>query len=315
MKCRKCTRRPSIHMRQHRLALCREHFLEWLPEQTERFIEKYHMFTHEERILVAVSGGKDSLSLWDVLHRLGYTTDGLYINLGISTPDLHYSNRSEEYAQQFAQQRNLNLHIADISSMVGENIVTTAMRTSRGVDRPCSVCGLVKRHVMNQIAREQGYDVLVTGHNLDDEAAVLYNNTLNWQVDLMRRQTPVLRSASGFARKAKPFCRFYERETASYAVLREIEYIEDECPYAFDSSQLKNKELLNRMEEAQPGTKLRFYVGFLNARKSGLFADNDTMEEFTGGEICPICGQPTTRTDKCAFCKLYNIPSPQTGKG
>ena len=83
MKCRKCGEKASVNMRQHKLALCKEHYLEWVPEQTERFIEKYEMFSHDEKILVAVSGGKDSLSLWDILIRLGYHADGLYIGLGI----------------------------------------------------------------------------------------------------------------------------------------------------------------------------------------------------------------------------------------
>ncbi len=83
MKCRKCGQKASVNMRQHRLALCKEHYLEWVPEQTERFIKKYKMFTHDEKILVAVSGGKDSLSLWDILVRLGYQADGLYLGLGI----------------------------------------------------------------------------------------------------------------------------------------------------------------------------------------------------------------------------------------
>ena len=67
MRCRKCDQKATINMRQHKLALCKEHFLEWLPEQVQRFIEKYHMFSYQDRILVAVSGGKDSLSLWDIL--------------------------------------------------------------------------------------------------------------------------------------------------------------------------------------------------------------------------------------------------------
>ena len=70
-------------MRQHKLALCKDHYLDWIPEQTERFIKKYEMFSREENILVAVSGGKDSLALWDILARLGYQADGLYIGLGI----------------------------------------------------------------------------------------------------------------------------------------------------------------------------------------------------------------------------------------
>src|SRR4030066_2267378 len=83
MKCRKCGEKASVNMRQHKLALCKDHYLEWIPEQTERFIKKYQMFSPDERILVAVSGGKDSLSLWDILVRLGFHADGLYIGLGI----------------------------------------------------------------------------------------------------------------------------------------------------------------------------------------------------------------------------------------
>ncbi len=82
MKCRKCGDKASVNMRQHKLALCKEHYLEWVPEQTERFIKKYEMFTHHEKILVAVSGGKDSLALWDILTRLGYQADGLYLGSG-----------------------------------------------------------------------------------------------------------------------------------------------------------------------------------------------------------------------------------------
>ena len=76
MKCRKCDNTAQINMRQHKLALCRDHYLEWLPEQTERFIQRYDMFTQDEKILVAVSGGKDSLVLWDVLVKLGYQAAG-----------------------------------------------------------------------------------------------------------------------------------------------------------------------------------------------------------------------------------------------
>src|SRR5512142_2566065 len=106
MKCHKCSERAAIRMRQHRLALCKEHYLEWFVEQTERAIHKYDLFTHQDSILVAVSGGKDSLALWDVLWKLEYPADGLYINLGIASED-GYSEESERYAREFAAERNL----------------------------------------------------------------------------------------------------------------------------------------------------------------------------------------------------------------
>ncbi len=303
MTCRKCTRQAAIHMRQHRLALCREHYLEWFSEQTQRMIEKYNMFSLQERVLVAVSGGKDSLTLWDVLWRLGYKADGLYINLGIESED-DYSNASEEYARKFAEERGLVLNVVSVVERTGRSIPQLARQTGWGKVRPCGVCGIVKRHMMNQSALEGNYQVLATAHNLDDEAAFLMQNTFHWQVDFLRRQSPVLEGGTGFARKVKPFCRFYERETAAYAILRGIPYIEEECPHAVGSKQLFYKDLLNKLEVDHPGTKLQFYVGFLNARQEGLFQPAENGGDEGGRHLCPNCGQPTPKDGLCSYCKI-----------
>ncbi len=301
MKCRKCGEKASVNMRQHKLALCKEHYLEWIPAQTERFIEKYKMFTHDEKILVAVSGGKDSLSLWDVLARLGYQADGLYIGLGIDG-GINYSSESHRLAEKFANDHNLKLHVVDIEKEYGQPIPVMAGTSHRGYGRPCSVCGLTKRHVMNRIARDRGYDVLATGHNLDDEAAVLFGNTLSWSVGFLLRQGPVLPSAEGLARKVKPLCRFYEREMTAYALLRGIEYIYEECPFAVGSTSIYYKEVLNKLENGRPGAKLTFYLRFLEARQTGLFAESKNEMEHL--HPCPNCGQPTSAPGLCSFCRL-----------
>ena len=306
MICHKCKQRAVIRMRHHRLALCKEHYLEWFIEQTERAIHKYKMFSHQDRILVAVSGGKDSLALWDVLWRLGYTADGLYINLGIDSED-NYSDESERYAQDFAGERGLQLRKINVQEMYGETIPQMARRSRRGRDKPCAACGLIKRHEMNRVAHDLGYTVLATAHNLDDEVAVLFGNVMNWQNELLSRQAPVLEAAEGFSRKVKPFCRFYERETAAYSLLREIPYIEEECPYSVGSKQLYYKDLINKMEEEQPGTKLAFYVGFLNSKENGAFPLQ--TQAALNGELhpCPNCGQLTTSEGLCAFCRTIHI--------
>lgn len=301
MKCRKCALKAAIHMPEHHLALCKEHYLDWIPEQTERFINKYDMFTRKERILVAVSGGKDSLSLWDVLWRLGYQADGLYISLGIDA-GMHYSRQSQAFAERFAAQRNLNLIVVDFKETFGESIPDLSLRTHRGKGKPCAVCGISKRHIMNQAARDGGYQVLATGHNLDDEAATLFGNTLQWMGEQLLRQGPVLEAGSGLVRKVKPFCRFYERETAAYALLRGIDYVYDECPFAAGSKSIYYKNLLNRLEADRPGAKLTFYLSFLEARESGLFAAH-TSRETVQLNTCPNCGQPTTNEGLCAFCR------------
>lgn len=305
MKCRKCKQKAVINMRQHKLALCKEHFLDWIPEQTERFISKYKMFTRDERILVAVSGGKDSLSLWDILTNLGYNADGLYIGLGIDE-EIDYSNRSQLLTECFSSSRNLILHIVNIPEEYGETIPEITRRTRRGKNKPCSVCGLTKRHVMNRIARDGGYDVLATGHNLDDEAAVLFGNTFNWLSGYLVRQAPVLEAHHpGLARKVKPLCRFYEKEMAAYAFMSNIEYVYDECPFAVDAKSIYYKELLNRLEADRPGAKLNFYLSFLRAKKDGLFTDKIEQDRKLL-LTCPSCGQPTSVPEDCAFCRLFS---------
>jgi tRNA-5-methyluridine54 2-sulfurtransferase len=186
MKCRTCGGKATVNMRQHKLALCTEHYLEWVPEQTARFIKKYRMFGPDEKVLVAVSGGKDSLSLWDILQRLGYNADGLYLGLGIDE-GIGYSDESHRLAEKFALEHGLKLHVVDIQKEYGNSIPMLSEMTHRGQNRPCSVCGVAKRHEMNRIARDLGYDVLATGHNLDDEAAVLFGNTLSWQKEFLLR--------------------------------------------------------------------------------------------------------------------------------
>jgi tRNA-5-methyluridine54 2-sulfurtransferase len=301
-QCRKCGAKAVINMKQHRLAFCREHYLEWMVDATIKNIDRYHLFKKDEKVLVAVSGGKDSLALWDILWRAGYQADGIYICLGVDD-GIQYSARSQELTEKFAAERNLLLHIVNIPETYGETIPQMAERDRRGQGKPCAVCGLVKRHVMNRIAVENGYSVLATGHNLDDEVAVLLGNTLTWSLDLLQRQAPLLPAADGFARKVKPLCRFAERETAAYTLLRKIDYIFDECPYAVGNKSASYKHLLNQLEEEMPGKKLKFYTDFLQSKKAGLL-DGIHPEKPDYSQTCPICHQPTTIDGPCTFCKL-----------
>ncbi len=303
MKCRKCGGTAAINMRQHKLALCADHFVEWVPEQVERFVEKYAMFTRDDKILVAISGGKDSLGLWDILWKLGYQADGLYIGLGIDG-GFGYSDQSRSLSEAFAAERGLKLHVVEVEQTYGATIPELAVITNRGRHKPCSVCGLNKRYIMNRAAHDGGYTVLATGHNLDDEAAVLMQNTLNWQSGYLVRQAPVLpASTDGLARKVKPLCRIYEREMAAYAIVRGIDYIYDECPHVVGSTTLWYKELLNQMEEKRPGVKLQFYLSFLQAKDGGLFAAQADSAEL---HPCARCGQPTSAPGECSFCRTWD---------
>lgn len=302
MRCRKCGATAAINMPQHRLALCSQHYPEWFLEQTARTISKYHLARPTDRLLVAVSGGKDSLALWDCLQKLGYQVDGLYIDLGIDE-NIGYSSVSRRLCEQFAAERNLNLHVFSVTSEFGYSIPQMLERSRRGGQRACSLCGLIKRRVFNTYTRQGGYSALATGHNLDDEAAVLFSNNLSWTLDQIRRQSPLLPASQYFAAKIKPFCRFYERETAAYTLITGIEYIEDECPFAVGSNTNFYKTVLNQLERERPGSKLFYFTRFLQEKES-LFPSSMTLPEDEAEHTCPRCGELTASGGLCALCKL-----------
>jgi uncharacterized protein (TIGR00269 family) len=304
MRCRTCGEKAAINMRHHKLSLCAEHYLEWLLAQVERFIRKQSLFTKEDRVLVAVSGGKDSLAMWDMLERLGYKTEGLYIDLGIDE-SINYSAGSRECAQIFADQRGLKLTIVSLPGNYHESLPEMAIRTKRGRENPCSLCGLVKRHLFNSAALDGDFDVLATAHNLDDEAAILLANTLEWSLEHLSRGQPLLPPAPGFARKVKPFARVYEFESAAYAYLRGIQWMPDECPFSRNSKQIYYKSYLNEWEDEMPGVKLRFYNNYLKALDGGAFPERQEQAQQLDERRCPNCGQPTTTGGLCAFCRLF----------
>jgi uncharacterized protein (TIGR00269 family) len=293
VKCRRCKAPAVIDIRRHNAAFCGPCFVHHCQEQVRRAIHEHEMLEPGDRVLVAVSGGKDSLALWDLLVELGYAADGLYLGLGIG----EYSDESGRYARAYAHDRGLRLHEVDLREDHGFDIPVAAQVTRRA---PCGACGLSKRHLFNATALEHGYDVVATGHNLDDEAAVLLGNVLRWETGYLGRQYPVLPASEGFARKVKPLVRLGEREMAAYCVLRGIDYQVEECPMAEGNRHLGFKEVLNALEDRSPGAKAAFLFGFF-ARGHERFGAEEADLELAP---CAGCGAPTTTGGLCAFCSL-----------
>ena len=294
MKCRVCRGPAVIDVRRHNANFCAEHFLRLCRDQVAKAIRRFDMLADGDRVLVAVSGGKDSLAVWDLLIELGYAVDGFYLGLGIGD----YSEDSARYARRYAEGRDLTLHTVDLPEAYGFDIPGGARAAKRA---PCSACGLSKRHLFDDAARRGGYDALATGHNLDDEAAVLMGNTLRWQTEYLGRQLPVLAARDGFPRKIKPLIRLGERETAAYCLLRGIDYIVEECPMAAGNKHLAYKAALNDIEVASPGAKHDFYFGFLDRASDRFRAEVE--RDRVGLAPCERCGSPTD-AGVCAFCRL-----------
>ncbi len=292
-RCVVCKGESVVNLYPEKAAFCVVHFTEHFLRQVERAIKNFKMLAPGQRVLVAVSGGKDSLALWDALLTLGYAAEGVHIDLSIG----EHSKASREACCKFAQTKGSKLYIFSVLKNYNQSVMEIARHSRRAT---CSVCGTIKRYLMNALARKTGHTVVATGHNLDDEAATLFGNLLSWQEGYLARQNPHLPATrAGFPARIKPLVRLGEREIGAYCQLRHIEPLSDGCPLAKGASSLTYKKVLSSLEEKMPGTKKRFFFGFL---KEGQKKYATTPTEL--GE-CKICGSPTT-AGVCLFCRIMD---------
>lgn len=301
MNCTRCKTKAVMKLPRHNAAFCKQCFNTFVQDQVGKAIRSQDMFSREDRILVAVSGGKDSLALWDLLLKMGYKADALYVNLGIGGYSESSQKKVMHFAETVAAAHGAVMHLHTVECEEGAGIRELAMIVHRPT---CSTCGTIKRYQFNHAALQHGYDVMATGHNLDDEAARLLGNVLHWQDEYLEKQGPTLpASLDGFAKKVKPLYRLTERELAAYCVLNRIEYVVEECPMAQGARTLLYKEVLNRLETESPGTKQMFYWGFLEKQRKADPSTRMSDRDRSNLHPCSLCGHPTT-ADTCSYCKL-----------
>ena len=255
MKCKICKQTAVVGLRSHHAGFCAPCYLNFFSRQVETGIRSPGLFTHDHRVLVALSGGKDSLALMLELSRQGYNVTGLHIDLSIPGS----SEVTRKVVERFCAQHGFELMVKEMA-VEGLAIPAVKARLKRPI---CSACGKIKRYFFNKVAMDHGYTALATGHNLDDEVARLFSNTIRWDTAYLSDQGPKLEAEDGFARKVKPLWRLTEFETANYAFLMGIEHHYAPCPYSTGASFTCHKHLWQQLEEAMPGRKLEFYQGFL----------------------------------------------------
>lgn len=291
MKCKVCGGTAVISLKAYNNALCANDFISFLENRVLKTIQKYRLIDVDDRPLIAVSGGKDSLSLWHILDRLGYATDGIYIDLSIK----EYSQMSLEKVKSMADRLKRKIYIFHLEEVFGKDIESI----SRIIRRPpCSACGMLKRYVMNKVSLDMGYNMIITGHNLDDEASALLGNLLYWKDEYLWKKGLELKETEGhLSKKIKPLFLCSEREMAAYAILNNIDYIHEECPFSLDAKSLVYKDILNRLEESSPGTKLQFLKGYLKVSRIMNIQRKQAMS------YCKICGYLSSG-DICSFCRL-----------
>ncbi len=301
MKCTRCRAKAAVALPRHNAGFCPECFLVFFSRQVEKAIKDKKLFTNQDRILVALSGGKDSLALARELQNMEYDVTGLHIDLAIPES----SERARGHVIRFCRDYQIPLHVIELER---EDLPIPKLK--KFFKRPvCSVCGQIKRYYFNRFALENSFSVLATGHNLDDEAARLFSNVLRWDTAYLGDQGPLLPDEQGFVRKVKPLYRLSEFETANYSFLSRIDYSFTPCPYSKGASFTFYKKILDELEHHQPGRKISFYEGFLN-RARNTFARLD-QEQGKEPAPCSCCGYPTT-TGICGVCRIRKTISSRT---
>jgi tRNA(Ile)-lysidine synthase TilS/MesJ len=279
---------------------CDECLEVFIKRQVEKAIKKYEMLKPGQRVVAAISGGKDSLALWQILVDLGYEVVGLHMTLDLGP----FSERSLEASQAMAKRLGGELVVRSMPQLTGHQLLDIVRANRRQF---CSVCGTLKRHFLNSLCLEMGADTLATGHHLDDEAGRLLGNMIRGYQDHLDRQWPVLEGMDdgggdeggggvSLVRKVKPLCRLSGSELKSFAKALALPAAYGKCPRSKGATLPFYQEAMNVLEERMPGTKRDLYFGFL--RRKGA----PPAPPKPGGK-CTRCGAPT-HIDLCAACRL-----------
>ncbi|ADM27391.1 PP-loop domain protein [Ignisphaera aggregans DSM 17230] len=295
MKCSLCDREAFTYIPYARLRLCREHFGEFIRSKVVRAMDRYGMVSSGERILIAVSGGKDSMALLHIMNSISQERSlrvlALHIDLGIG----EYSRRSREIVSMIAKSFGIDLIVYDLKRDLGLSLPEMKKGIRRGT---CSLCGLVKRYVMNTAAIELGA-TLATAHNADDIAIYILKNIVIGDWNSCIKLVPVIPEVKGYvAKKIRPLYEVYENEAMLYVVSQNIPYVDMECPYTYRGGiEERVREFLNKLEEERPGIKISFLRKF--TRNIEVLRIN--REEHIGQ--CTSCGLISSR-DMCSFCRI-----------
>ncbi|MEZ0290061.1 MAG: TIGR00269 family protein [Sulfolobales archaeon] len=302
--CDVCRSREAVVFQKHTgLRLCRECFIRDVEKRVLNEIKRFKMFLDNERVLLALSGGKDSFVLLDILSKTHDTSKlgGVTVVEGIRG-----YNRIEDLEQlkNIARERGVELHIVHVKDLAGYSVdeLVERSREKNLKISPCTFCGIYRRRGINRVARELGYDKVATAHNLDDEVQTLFINLLRGDENRIITLHPLRNNPSELlVPRVKPLRKIYEYETARYAYLKGYKPQEVECPYLSLTPSLRARirEILYVLEEERPGILLKILEEY-----DKLYEER-ALKTRVNLWTCEICGEPTNPGRKiCKSCEL-----------
>ena len=253
MTCTKCKTNPVIQLTNNNIKLCKKCFAQYFEKKVKKTIRDHNLIEKGDHIGVALSGGKDSITTLHLINEI--TKDNpkikltaILINEGIK----NYREKTIKTAQDFCDKINVELKIYSFKEEFKKDLdeVTDGKHA-------CSVCGVLRRYLLNKYARELKVNKLATGHNLDDEAQSILMNQFKNNLHISARLGPItgIKEDKRFIRRIKPLYFLTEKEIMTYAYLKNLATPFNECPYAKDSYRDEMRKLINNFDKKYPSSK------------------------------------------------------------
>lgn len=301
MKCSYCGEEAFYVRRYSGEKLCRAHFIETIIARVQKTISENKLLTWNDSIMVAVSGGKDSLTALHVLSVI--ERDFENVRLFAVTIDEGISNYTEQrvkHTEYLCKKLGIDYYVFNYKDFYGyrlEEIVKLA-REKGSMLEPCSYCGVLRRKLLNIAAKKLNASKVATGHNLDDEVQTFMMNLMRGDVDRIIRSFGPMSFKEGFIPRIKPLKYIYEEEIMIYATLHEFPLFETECVFVKLSMRDSIRRMLNELEAENPGAK---YMILKSAEK--LAKNLAELKKDVALKYCKSCGEPTSQ-DLCRACAL-----------
>jgi tRNA(Ile)-lysidine synthase TilS/MesJ len=207
-------------------------------------IEDYRMIRPGDRLLLGLSGGKDSLSLLHVLLAL-QARSPVKFELACATVDPCIDGYDPYYLHDYVRGLGIPYFYRR------QAIVARALKTMRG-DSFCAYCARTRRGILYDIARTAGYNVLAMGQHLDDLAESLLMSAFhNGRLSTMKAHYTI---DAGDLRVIRPLVYVRERQTRDFAERANLPVTQDNCPACFrvPTQRRAMKQLLATQEKDHP---------------------------------------------------------------
>jgi uncharacterized protein (TIGR00269 family) len=312
-ECSKCKKNPSIYLRQYSGEfLCKKCFIKSVEYKAKRTISKYSMIKHGDTVAVAVSGGKDSLVLLNVLKNTLSSQNPELVAVTVDEGIKGYRDESLDIVRNFCSSIGVENRVMSFSELFGLSMdKAMEVRPSEKISS-CSMCGTFRRRALDLLAESCGANVIATGHNLDDYIQTFLINLFAGDVERIgwTYPEPVEYGVTNL-RKIKPLMEIYEGEIVLYAIHTNIPFQSEECPYKDESIRSAFRGHLNNLEKIHPGIKYNAFSSILKIAKKVKSANVPNISNVSGGvqqehRRCIICNRDSSNRI-CSVCRTLDL--------